>query len=50
MFSLLGCTNGSNYGSVVSHGIIIDVDTAKKEILIDDKTNGPIWVGLIYLK
>jgi hypothetical protein len=50
MFSLLGCTNGSNYGSVDSHGIIIDVDNAKKEILIDDKTNGPIWVDLSEIK
>jgi hypothetical protein len=50
MISLLGCTTGSNYGSVDSHGVIIDVDKAKKEILIDDKTNGPIWVDLSEIK
>ncbi|CAG9607659.1 hypothetical protein [Pseudoneobacillus rhizosphaerae] len=50
MFILPGCKDGSNYGSIDSHGIIIDVDKANKEILVDDKENGPIWVDLSEIK
>jgi hypothetical protein len=46
LLSLLGCSEESNYNSIDSHGIIIDGDKANKEILLDDKVNGPIWVDL----
>jgi hypothetical protein len=50
MFFLLGCTNSSNYGPVDSHCIITDVNKANKEILLDDKDNGPIWLDLSEIK